>query len=74
MIDLGESEKITAVLKLVLIFFTMVRSDLDFLVNIFGSMLTVFLTPTFTIFCSRAPVKKLKLFNFKCTSNSSHRL
>jgi hypothetical protein len=35
MIDLGENEKITAVLKLVLIFFTMVRSDLDFLVNIF---------------------------------------
>ena len=36
MIDLGESEKITAVLKLVLIFFTMGRSNFDFLVNIFG--------------------------------------
>ena len=35
MIDLGESEKVTDVLKLVLIFFTMVRSNLDFLVNIF---------------------------------------
>jgi hypothetical protein len=35
MIDLGEIEKITAVLKLFLISFTMVRSDLDFLVNIF---------------------------------------
>ena len=35
MIDLGESEKVTAVFKLVLNFFTMVRSDLDFLVNIF---------------------------------------
>ena len=35
MIDLGESEKVTAVLKLFLIFFTMVGSDLDFLVNIF---------------------------------------
>jgi hypothetical protein len=35
MIDLGESEKITAVLKLVLIFFTIGRSNFDFLVNIF---------------------------------------
>ena len=35
MIDLGESEKITAVLKLVLIFLTMGRSNFDFLVNIF---------------------------------------
>ena len=35
MIDLGESEIVTAVLKLLLIFFTMVKSDLDFLVNIF---------------------------------------
>ena len=35
MIDIGESEKATAVLKLVLVFSTMVRGDLDFLVNIF---------------------------------------
>jgi hypothetical protein len=35
MIDLGESEKVTAVLKLVLNFFTVGRSNLDFLVNIF---------------------------------------
>ena len=51
MIDLGESEKITAVLKLVLIFFTMGRSNFDFLINIqrgafgaFSGMLTFFLT------------------------------
>ena len=64
MLDLGESEKITAILKLVLIFFTMVRSDLDILVKIFergasgafSSMLTFGFTLTFKIFCSRAPV------------------
>ena len=51
MINLGESEKNTAVLKLVLIFFTMGRSNFDFLVyskrgayGAFSALLTFFLT------------------------------